>query len=216
MKEIIIIFTAHKEFGAFSSSSLIKILEALQPDLIFLEASPDDYHQQFVVRNYDSLESKALFNFQKTNDVDIIPTGTSKSKEFLIESHMKYQRLNRAIEVHSTAQYRGKYTQRESKENMEGFAYINSEEYGEVQKELNLEEKIILEETENIEFIKLYEWWHALHDERESEMLTNINNHCLNMLFEKAVFLIGAEHRNSIINKTKELVTDNIKWRYHQ
>lgn len=216
MKEIIIVFTAHTELGAFSSSSLIKILETLQPDLIFLEASPDDYHHQFVARNYESLESKALINFTKQYDIDLIPTGTSKSKEFLIESHMKNQRLSRAIEVHSTELYRDKYTQRESKEYMTGFTYINSEEYGEDQKELNLEEKLILERTENIEFIKLYEWWNALQEERESEMLAQINKHCLKMSFDKAVFLIGAEHRNSIINKTKELVTDNIEWHYYQ
>ncbi len=216
MKDITIVFTKHKEAGAFRSSVLIGILDSLEPDIIFLEASHDDYQSQFITKSYESLESKALTSFKEKHNIDLIPTGESYNTEFLTKTMNEYQQFSRAIDIHSTEFFRAKYTEMESKENIEGFAYVNSEQFGENQKELNLEEKTIIERIENPELMKLYEQWNALQREREERMLGEINRYSLGAPFKKATFLIGAAHRNSIVNQVQKLGEESIKWSYYQ
>ncbi len=214
MKEIIIVFTRHKEVGAFRSSVLLEILNLLRPEIIFLEASHDDYECQFVKNVYESLESKSLKSFKKRSNIDLIPTGVSYSKDFLLKTMSDQQRFSRAVDIHSTEYFRFKYTEMESKENLEGFAYVNSKQYGEDQKELNVEEEKIIERIGDSELVKLYKQWNALQREREERMLAEINRYSLDTSFKKAVFLIGAAHRNSIVNQVQELGEENIKWRF--
>jgi hypothetical protein len=216
MKEITIVFTRHKEVGAFKSSALLEILDSLEPDIIFLEASHDDYQCQFVNKIYESLESKALISFKKKYNIDLIPTGVSYTKEFLLQSMNDHQRLSRAVDSHSTEIFRAKYTVMESKENLEGFTYVNSEQYGEDQKELNVEEEKIIEQVGDPELVKLHNQWNALQREREERMLAEIKRYTLGVSFKKAVFLIGAAHRNSIVNQVQELGEESFKWRFYQ
>jgi hypothetical protein len=216
MKEIIIVFTRHNEVGAFRSSVLIEILDSLTPDIIFLEASHDDYQYQFVKQIYVSLESKALLSFKKRYNVDLVPTGSSYGKEFLLKIKNEYQRLSREIDTHSTEFFRSKYTEMESKENLEGFAYVNSEQYGQDQKELDVEEEKILQRIGNPELVKIHKQWNVLQREREEKMLAEINRYSSGVAFKKAAFLIGAAHRNSIVNQVQKLGEENIKWCFYQ
>lgn len=216
MKEITIVFTKHKEVGAFKSSILLEMLDSLKPDIIFLEASHDDYQCQFVDKIYESLESKALKSFKKKYNIDLIPTGASYSKEFLLKTMNDQQRFSRAVDIHSTELFRAKYTEMETKENLEGFAYVNSRQYGEDQKELNVEEEKIIERIGDSELAKLYKQWNALQREREERMLAEINRYSLDASFKKATFLIGAAHRNSIVSQVQELGEENNKWHFYQ
>lgn len=216
MKEITIVFTRHKEVGAFKSSALVEILDSLCPDIIFLEASPEDYQCQLVNKTYESLESKALISFNMRHNIDLIPTGVSYSREFLLKTMSDDQQLSRAVDLHSTDIFRTKYTNMESKENIEGFAYVNSEQYGKDQKEINAEEEKIIHQIGDSELVKLHNQWNSLHREREKIMLAEIKKYVVGTSFKKAVFLIGAAHRNSIINQVQEFGEENVKWKFFQ
>jgi hypothetical protein len=215
MKEITILFTKHKENGVFTSSALINILNSLKPDVIFLEHSPSEYQRQFVEEAYTSLESEAIRAFKERNDVRLVPTGKSYSDEFLLKIYNEHQWLSEAVDAHSTEFFRSKYSDIEFSENFEGFTYINSDRYGKDQRDLDSEEEKIILSIKNSLLTETHQQWLFLNSEREEGMLAKIRKYSSYSSFTKAALLIGAAHRNSIINKVKKLEDRSINWQFY-
>lgn len=215
MKQITIVFTRHTEHGVFTSSALIDILNSLEPDVIFLEHSPSEYQSQFVEEAYASLESKAIQDFKKRCNVNLVSTGGSYSDELLLRIYSEHQFLSKAVDIHSTEFFRSKYSEITFGENFEGFTYINSDRYGQDQKELDREEEKIILSIGNAALTKIHKQWLCLNSEREDRMLAEIKRYSLDAAFKKAVFLIGAGHRNSIVTKVQKLDEESINWRFY-
>jgi hypothetical protein len=64
--------------------------------------------------------------------------------------------------------------------------------------------------------VKFYEQWVETNDDREKAMMQKIQNHCVRDTFDKAVFFVGAAHRQAIIQKSREpvLQSTGIKWEF--
>ena len=50
-------------------------------------------------------------------------------------------------------------------------------------------------------FFEIHRSWNEVNAKREDEMIRNINRYSAEHTYDKAVFLIGAGHRKSIIQK---------------
>lgn len=206
MTEILIVLSSHKERGLFRASNLQKILETIGPQVIYLEASKDEYDQ------FETLESIAVKAFSAKKNIAIVPAGLPKPKEEIYKSFHRYNYLSKVLEEYSTEQYRELYDTHLCREETEGFNYLHSEEYGLNQRKLHLLEEQIVQTTGNTEHIDLFQWWWNLQDEREVSMLNMIKSHLEDSSYEKAVLVIGSEHRNSILEKTKTEVYKDHQW----
>lgn len=91
----------------------------------------------------------------------------------------------------------------------DGFSLLNSNENIKFQEEMRKLEASLLNDD------KLEEEFITYIDEYENSMLRNICSYCQNNPFNTAIFMCGAAHRKSIIEKIrtkKEQESLNIKW----
>src|SRR5690606_24864287 len=88
----------------------------------------------------------------------------------------------------------------------EGFHFLNSNKFLDfLEKKENLESNIIESEIEKDRLINIYKLFHTeQYDNREIAMLKNIYNYSKENQYDQAVFLIGAEHKKSIMQKIAE------------
>ncbi len=215
MKSITLVCTVHKEKGAANVSNLYKILEHIQPEVIFLEVSPDDFDSYYITCNLEKLEPKAVIQYKANRHIDLVPVDISITDKNI---YMKAQRLFGMIDLHSTTHYQQKYEHIQTCVFKSGFSYLNSDQYSKDQAELNEEDFEIIRKIDDPEIIGLYEWWNTTISHRENEMINRIYEYSRDNTFQRTVFLIGAAHRHSIIKKGKELNNNdpgNIEWHYY-
>lgn len=209
MSDITLISTVHKEIGKCNSEELNKILQSINPDVIFLEEfenSYSTYHQmqfsQFGVY-HERLEIKAIQIYSQNHTFEYVPVlGIGLSDEFLklitiVSQNMDYQRL---LENYNSLEIIG------------GFKFLNSEINIVLQEEMRELRNCI---TDNEIFHKKVI---ASIDEYENSMLRNIYSFCNKKSFTRAIFMCGAAHRKTIVEKIIEYeMKENIKlnWTFY-
>ena len=209
MYHITLISTVHKEIGKCNSDELCKIIETLNPDVIFLEAfenSYSNYHQlllsQFGVYQ-ERLEIKALQIFSQNHTFQYVPVlDIGLSDEFetkleIVSENIDYQRLlDNYISLETES----------------GFQFLNSKEQIAYQEQMReLENRII---DNNIMHQKADESIDAY----EHSMLRNIYSFCKDNSFKTAIFMCGAGHRKTITQKIEEYESkENLKlnWAFY-
>lgn len=218
MYNIILIGTIHSDNGKCNHNELYKILESIKPNVIFDELTchyfdfyfSDSFEKYFannILRNRSNptipLEVKSVKKYKQYNNVKVLPVDIdvtsklSKHKEeilFMFRTFFKYDdyiKLDKEKEILI---------------GQEGFNYINSDVFLDflIRKE-QLEKNIMESEVEKDRLLNIYNLFHAEQCEnRENEMLKNIYNYSKENQFAQGVFLIGAEHKKSILKKIIE------------
>lgn len=196
MKKITFISTRHEEYGNCNANSLCQIISNLNPDVVFLEAFKNTYsnYHQMNYKNFgvynNKLEIKALQKYGKISNFEYIPVlNNPMSKDFDIKNevvcnYFEYQNLLDNYNLYI---------------NQYGFEFLNSKYSIYFHDNMRLLENEIFINSEL--GTKAYETINTY----ENEMLSNIYQYCENNNFTHAVFMCGAGHRKSIIEK----VTNN-------
>ncbi|MCA6423542.1 MAG: hypothetical protein IM572_10520 [Chitinophagaceae bacterium] len=209
MSEITLISKVHKEIGKCNSEELNKILQSINPDVIFLEEIENNYSiynqmqfSQFGVY-HERLEIKAIQTYSQNHSFEYVPVlDVGLSDEFekfitIVSQNMGYQRL---LEKYN------------SLEKIGGFKFLNSEINIVLQEEMReLGNCIIDNEIFHKKVI-------ASIDEYENSMLRNIYSFCNKKSFTRAIFMCGAAHRKTIVEKIIEYeMKENIKlnWTFY-
>lgn len=213
MTEIFLVFTTHKERGYANASSLLEFLTCYQPDVIFLELPRyafDWYYGLFYTRS--SLESIAVRQYRekythvKLEPVDLaVPENFERGKEELFEG------------IGAASSDFGRLIDENTRDEREqGFLYLNSERCSQRWAEIYAVGAATLQAIDNPELTERFQSWIDTHERRDQAMIENIRWYCRDHCFEKGVFLMGAAHRQSIIDKAKAQVENNptdITWR---
>lgn len=216
MYHIILIGTIHKEKGKCNSDELHKILEDINPEMIFDELpsyafdmyysdSFEMYYTNSILRNRHPpevpLEVKCIKKYKQDHNIKIFPVDIDVSQKlckqdemfmfqtfFEYEDYIKLDNENRALIA------------------QEGFHYLNSDRFLDFLEKKEVMEKNIMEsETQKNRLLNIYKLFHAeQHDNRENAMLQNIYKYSKGNQYNQAVFLIGAEHKRSIMQKITE------------
>jgi len=195
---IILISTVHKEIGKCNYYELYRIIESINPDVIFLEAfenSYSKYHQMLFSQFEDyqeRLEIKAIQAYSQNHAFEYVPVlDIGLSDEFdkiiaIVSENTNYQKVL------------DNYTLLET---VHGFQFLNSKKQIALQEEMReLENRIIdnkimhQKANENI-------------DTYEHSMLRNIYSFSKEKSFNKAIFMCGAGHRKTITQKILEYET---------
>lgn len=86
----------------------------------------------------------------------------------------------------------------------EGFAYLNSDECIRAWADIHREELETVEYIGKSRLRNRYAQVRDLNDRRELEMLGNIRSYCASAVQARGVFLVGAAHRKSLIEKIRD------------
>jgi len=203
MYNIILIGTAHIENGQCNSDELYKIIESINPDVIFEEMPSSYFNAYYVTKTLRSLESDTINQYFKSHNVKIIPVDIDVRQQL-----SKYQNEINFI-FHTIFKHENYIKLDNEKEDLiiqEGFRYLNSDEFLDfLEKKKVIEKQIIESQPDKDRLLNIYKLFHiAQHDSRENAMLQNIYNYSKENQFSQAVFLLGAEHRKSIMEKITE------------
>lgn len=206
MYNITFITTIHDVIGKCNVDELCKIIEKIKPEVVFLEALEDTYskYERHLFSSFGvyhkKLEIAAIQKYSFNNSFEYVPVlnnGLSDAFEKKYSLVCENQAFQDLIDNYN-------YLASEH-----GFSFLNSNESIKLHEEMRMEELRILN---NIELSKEVE---IDIDEYENSMLRNIYSFCKNSEFNSAIFMCGAAHRKSIIEKIDRLKTDehvNLTW----
>ena len=214
MSTVTLICTRHFELGNCNSPGLLKIMEKIQPDLIFEELPLivfDECYKGYMV----TLETTAIKEYMKNRQINHIPIDTF-DKEHTMDRI--FTLMNNFV-AESSLEYRNYLDKLAEVESQQGFAFLNSKQCDTFFDNLYIMQERILFETNDAYLSKIYNEEKAYNHNRENEMINNIYNFTKNNSYDKAVFFIGAGHRKSIIRKLyrhNRTSDQNIHWKIYK
>ncbi|MGG7033706.1 MAG: hypothetical protein ACI7YS_00755 [Flavobacterium sp.] len=203
MYNITLIGTQHLESGKCNSDELYKIIESINPDVIFEEMPSSHFNAYYVTKTQRSLESDTINQYFKSHNVKIIPVDIDVRQEL-----SKYQNEINFI-FHTIFKHEDYLKLDNEKDDLmiqKGFRYLNSDEFLDfLEKKKVIEKQIIESEPDKDRLLNIYKLFHLVqYDSRENAMLQNIYNYSKENQYNQAVFLLGAGHRKSIMKKITE------------
>jgi hypothetical protein len=195
MHNITFISTIHKEVGECNAEELYKIIKKLNPEVIFLEAVDETYsdYENYLFSTYGvyhkKLEISAIQKYNYDTSFENVPV----CENYLPEA---FHRKNKIVGQNSNLQkLMDNYISLAAKQ---GFKFLNSSE------SMNLQEEMRLLESEVLNNRELDQTVNAGINAYEDPMLRNIYSYCNNSDYSSAIFMCGAAHRKSIIEKIHE------------
>lgn len=209
-KVITLVCTVHAARGKANASELLAILERIQPEVIFLEFPPDAMDLFINKGAMGDLESAAVRRYCEDRSVGLVPVDiTPPDQEFFDD----YQRVQKMVD-NISRDSRRLMTWHNNYVYDHGFAYLNSEYGNKMFSEIASDELNTLQALEDSSLLKIAEQWQRTNSLRESEMMKKIDQYCRDTAFGRGAFLIGAGHRQSIIEKSRQYFCDshNVRW----
>lgn len=184
MHAITLVCSIHNENGSCNVEQLVKILQAIGPDVIFQEVGP----------SHDwSMEARAIAEYRKIKpcmqihvDQQKMPPDAVELKK-LLDSGFEY-----ATEI--SDEYRSLERKNDAHIRQDGFSYLNSADFEKTRLRMSeIEDELIGGKAGNA-----LRWFRQFMQQRETEIMRNIYTHCRENIFETGVFLIGAGHKTGI------------------
>ena len=206
MRHITFISTIHKEIGKCNAKELYKIIDKLSPEVIFLEAIDETYseYEKYLLSTYGvyhkKLEISAIQKYNHNTSFQYVPVcenGLSDAFHKKIKLVCQNRELQKLIDNFN-------YLAAEN-----GFEFLNSLECINLQEEMRVLESRILNNNEMDKTVK------ADIESYEKSMIQNIYSYCNNNHFSSAIFMCGAAHRKSIIEKIEKSKIEeqvNLSW----
>jgi len=218
MYNITLICTAHKEIGRCNSIELYKIIESINPDIIFEEMTPDLFDRVYKENQFSEEtwrpEAKSIKRYLQIYDIKHFPVDIDIAENVSVSD---FNRMNRRFYRYDI--YKELYDEDWLNMGRGGFSYLNSKECEDMTDKMKGAEKELVYSIINQDYlIDFYELVCKEFENRENSMLRNIYNYSKEHSFNNAIFMIGATHRKSIIEKIENYKKqENIKlnWTFY-
>jgi hypothetical protein len=213
MQSIILIGTRHGELGKCNSSELYKIIETINPEIIFEEIPPSWFDDYYLNKSRGRLEADAILMYLENYKIRQIPVDSDDipSESFFKKHKSMHERIEGLADINGHS-YRTLTDMCKQQVEVHGFKYLNSQYYVNFCDGIGKAVEGGLQSINNAELFQIHELWKNIHEKREIEMLQNIYNYSKKFDYQNAVFTIGAAHKKSILNKVKEFETkDSLK-----
>ena len=211
MNSVSLVCTVHEEAGLASSPELHAILAGIRPEVIFLEVPPAAFHDYYVSCSRKNLESSAVRQYRESGQAKLVPVDlpTPEREFFENTGYMRRSVWDASPEYRQLIRLDSAYLSRY------GFAYLNSDHCSKLWFAIYEEMSSTIRKMDDSRLVELYELWNATNDSREDEMMKNVLKYCIENTFDKSVFLVGAAHRQRIIDKSrKQTAVDSTKIRW--
>jgi hypothetical protein len=195
MKRVSVIFTEHEENGLANIAGLVGILERIKPEVIFLECPPSAF-DNYLKGTHAKLESTAVNRYREIHPVELVPVDLPTPDAAFFANYRDFiERIARTgPEYDRLARLHREYVC------AYGFAYLNSAHCSDLFSKLHEASLTALARLADEKLAERYDSWIETNKARERGMMTNIENHSRRVPFSRAAFLVGAAHRQSIID----------------
>ena len=209
----------HSVYGKCTSDELYKIIELINPEVIF-EELPSSLFDMFYNDNLLNLipnvppEVKCVQKYKQSHKIKHVPVDIEENPNlsdsdisYMFDTFNKYDVYRKIENEHYLLTAK------------EGFDYINSDKCLALFEEQRIAERNIMEfEIHKNILFNIYKLFHEENDNRENSMLQNIYNYSKENQYNQAVFLIGTAHRKSIMQKITEFEGEaeiKINWTFY-
>jgi len=213
MYNITIIFSMHLKIGKCNSEELYNIIEKINPEIIFEEfdisRTEDEYYKNghYKYQKECSVETTAIMNYLENHQVIHIPVDTYELSNIPDDMYNKISNNNE--------EYTNLVKMNFILSCQHGFPYLNSNECSDIIDKIKMIEENTVNKINDRKLTDTYNSWKLITDNRDDEMIKNIYNYSQNHNYNKAIFITGADHRKSILNKIndyKSKETIKIDW----
>lgn len=211
MCSITVISSFHKNYGKCNPDELLKIIEHLQPEVIFEELDIDYFNWIYADGNSPSSnEAIAIIRYLKKYPTNHIPVDTYQ---------FEYSELFDGGDVigRRNPEYYNLWSQHLSKISRHGYTYLNSNDCLNIVNRLKVLELNTLAEINDEKLSSSYKTELIIYEKREFEMLRNIYDYCKESPFDKGIFICGIDHRkglNKIIREFESNENIKLNWRF--
>ncbi len=217
MYMITLIGTGHAEHGNCNSNELYKFIEHIAPEVIFEEVPPGKFAGVYEGSRKDSLETGTIKRFLKKHTIAHVPVDLDTDEITDLRFKNDMRQTFHLFSSHSP-EYNYLSNQHRLWSGQFGFPYLNSDQCGELLERKHFIEEIILQNINDEKLSQTYKDWLNLQDRRRDEMIKNINNYSDLNKYERALFLIGTEHRKPIMDKIPKFEIKNkrgLNWNFN-
>jgi len=199
MNKVIVLGSGHGEAGACNSEELLKIIQRLSPNIIFCEASPENFPAMVkATETFNTPEIKAIRAILEKQSIEIIPVDLhgdpfDRRLEAMFDLFRNnYKEYFYASEIQAGETHRL------------GFPFLNSEDSDQIHRDKNSMEKIFVARANHAELSKTHKDWLEWNDKRENHWIKVIRDYSEKNKMSMAVFLVGSAHRIRLMEKIKK------------
>ncbi len=195
---VTLISTVHGDSGRATSEALVALLERLKPRVVFAEI-PKEKAKQYTDGSHGNLESLAVADFATRHPIVVVAVDHDEPDEqFFRSTKVVFDRVERV-----SRDYRNLCDSHSAAVRTGGLRYLNSEECVQACLNLHNEVRASIEYLRATELHPVYDSWIEKNDLRDRVMLANIAAFAADSELATGVFLVGAAHRNSILEKVR-------------
>ena len=188
--------TVHAESGLVSVGELQAILERSQPNVIFAEI-PAAYVDHYTDGAPGNLESIAVARYRASHHVDLVPVDLAKPEQkFFDDAEYMFNAVER-----TSPDYRRMIDRHSDEIRAGGFPYLNSDRCVQSWTDIYREVLATIEWIGDRRLREIYDLWIHTNERRDREMMQNIVLYSARNAVARGMFLVGAAHRKSIIDK---------------
>ena len=199
MTQISLVGSVHEEKGLANTTELVRILERLRPEVIFLEIPTSLNEKQMREGIRETLESKSVGLYCQYNRVELVPVDLPTPELSFFRNN---EQLHRRVEKVSREYCRLMDWHSEYVRSY-GFPYLNSVHCDKILDDLDREIEASILQFDEPKLVEMLRSWNQMIERRDIEMMSNIRKYCMEHHFERCLFLVGASHRRSIRRKVE-------------
>lgn len=193
---VTLVNTVHEERGSVTVAALVTLLERLSPEVIFAEI-PKSHAARYANGSHGNLESLAVADFSRRHRVSVVPVDRNEpSEEFSRVTQDLFERVERA-----SRDYRALVDHHGECVKQGGLPYLNSSASAQAFFGIQSEVRATIEWVRAPHLHVVYDKWLDEIELRDQEMLANITQYAGESALVSGVFLVGAAHRRSILEK---------------
>jgi hypothetical protein len=199
MNRVSVVGTVHEESGLANITGLLAGLDRIKPEVIFLEI-PSAAFDDHLSGARSNLESTAVLRYRAIHHVDLVPVDLPTPEDtFFRDNQDLFERIERTSpEYCRLVDWHRQYVR------AYGFAYLNSDHCSTLWSQLHEATLTSIAELGDHRLAELYNLWQNTNELRDKAMMTNIENYCRATSFSIGAFLVGAAHRQSIIDLSRK------------
>jgi hypothetical protein len=206
----------HREIGKCSSKELYNIIEKANPEIIFeefdLSRTDDEYYKNghYKKQSICTLETITIMKYLENYQIIHIPVDTYNVTDV---PETMYAKISNASE-----EYNNLVKMNFILSCQQGLSYLNSLECSDLLDKIHRIEEEVVKNSNDEQLLNTYQSWQLVTDNRENEMVQNIYDYSKNHCYNNAIFITGAEHKKSIINKIQDYERKNeikLNWNFN-
>ncbi len=191
-----LINTVHGERGAVTLPALLRVLERLAPDVVFAEI-PNSHAARYEGGVHGNLESRAVAALGQSRPISVVPVDRDEpSEEFFRVTRELFELVERR-----SRDYRHLHDHHVAESARLGLRYLNSADSAQALAAIRNEVRDTIDWIRAPELHDVYNMWLQEIELRDREMVANIYQFAEASALASGVFLVGAAHRDSIIQK---------------